>query len=73
MRLKAWWPSMLPCIEEILAQCEICEKYALSAGPAKSVIPVTDDESSQKWALDIIGPLPQRHNSEKWFIIMAVD
>lgn len=64
---------MLPCIEEILAQCEICEKYASSAGPAKSVIPVADGKPFQKWALDIIGPLPQRHNSEKRFIITAVD
>lgn len=43
MCYRVWWPSMLPYIEEVLGQCEVCEKFAPSVAPLKSVVPVPDD------------------------------
>lgn len=73
MRYKVWWPLMLPYIEEVLGQCEVYEKFALSVAPSKSVVPVPDGNPFKKWALDVLGPLPIRVDSDKRFIITAVD
>ena len=55
LRARMWWPKMLPYIEGILAQCEVCEKFAPSSAPPKSSLPVPDGAPFQKWALDVIG------------------
>lgn len=58
MKQKMWWPGILRDIERVLEQCETCEKFAPSSSPQKSVVPVEDGSPFKKWALDIIGPMP---------------
>ena len=72
LRLKVWWPSLAHDVQEVLKQCATCEKFAKTAAPPKSVIPVQSPAPFEQWALNIIGPLPKAYNG-KLYIITAID
>ena len=67
-----WWPTMSKDVEDVLAQCETCEKFAHAKAPAKSVAPLSDEEPYKQWAIDVIGPMPSNKLNRK-YIITAVD
>ena len=64
---------MLFNIRTILKQCEVCEQYAISKPPTKSVIPISIDTPLHTWVLDVVGPMPTRGEEPKRFIITAID
>ena len=75
LKVRCWWSSMRADIEEVLRQCEICEKFASTHAPPKSVIPVTVKEPFSTWAIDVVGPMPTPKNNThcKKYIITAVE
>ena len=59
-------------ISTVLEQCEVCEKFKSTKPPPKSTIPLEDGKLYQRWAIDLIGPMPLNDQGYK-FIITAVD
>lgn len=51
--------------------CEVCKKLAKSNTPSKSVLPICTQLPFKVWALDIVRPIPGKHNNKK--IITAID
>ncbi|KAJ9089605.1 hypothetical protein DSO57_1011204 [Entomophthora muscae] len=62
LKHKAWWPTLYCNIQEVLEQCEVCRKFAKSKAPPKYVLPIQTQLPFKVWALDIVGPMPGKHN-----------
>lgn len=68
-----YWPGMHASAEHELRKCFTCQKHApLTIRPKNNLIPVYAAWPFQKWAIDIVGPLPEGVGRIK-FLIVAVD
>ena len=69
---KVWWPNMLSDITDILKHCEMCKKHSSTLLPFKSVIPCDDGAPYEQWAINVIGPMPNK-NQNKHYIITGIN
>ncbi|KAK1424744.1 hypothetical protein QVD17_20082 [Tagetes erecta] len=68
-----YWPGMHATAEEELKKCFSCQKHApLTIRPKNNLVPVYAAWPFQKWAVDIVGPLPEGPGKLK-HLIVAVD
>ena len=63
---------MLDDIKEVLEKGKVCEKYAQTKAPPKSVVPVSITQPFKVWPLDIVGPMPGENKGKK-YIITAIN
>ncbi|KAJ9052387.1 hypothetical protein DSO57_1034638 [Entomophthora muscae] len=53
LKHKAWWPTLYCDLQEVLNQCEVCNKFAKSKAPPKSVLPIRTQLPFKVWALNV--------------------
>ena len=73
---RAWWPTMREDIRETMQRCPNCQvsqgsKAALEREDASTLMR-HDLQPFERWALDLIGPLPATPNHNRW-ILTAID
>ena len=74
LRNKYYWVAMHRTVDEIVHQCDICQKGKISASPHvarfQSIRPT---KPNQVLAMDIIGPMPLKSDSGLTYILTVVD
>lgn len=70
VRERYYWPNMKNQIEEFVTRCEACQLKKLTRVKTKQPMKITDtpDESFDKIAMDIVGPLPVTKNGNQYIL-----
>lgn len=69
IQLKHSWPGLRQDVEKYISKCEKCQKNKLhKATKAPMIITDTPVAPFEKCALDIVGPLPESNNRNKYVL-----
>jgi transposase InsO family protein len=70
IRLYTSWPGMKQEIEDYIRQCDVCQKNKITQRKTKLPLQITDTPDSvwQKCSMDIVGPLTQTCEGNKYLL-----
>jgi alpha-L-fucosidase len=66
-----YWPRMYKSIENYIQQCDVCQRRG-KPKRTDPLHPIPVREIFDMWGIDIVGPLPETENGNK-YIIVAVE
>jgi len=70
---RCWWKNLSRDIRQFIRGCDACQKANAANKPVSTTLhPVSVQEVLNRWGIDMVGPLNETRNGNK-YIIMATE
>lgn len=75
IKRQYYWDKMKESIEEYIRKCDVCQRSKTNFKPNKSPMLITSTASTfaEQIAMDIVGPLPETENGNRFILTLQDD